>query len=227
MKLHFSSIFLILLLLNKFIKSKQESKSSKIEINSEYIKNNFEKLSEKSNLIDSFNKIYKSGQITLLDEFISLLNSHKIDFNSEFETFYQKKHKRLERVYNKLKYKDEINIKKLAPAFEWAETERVVIFHIKHSALLSSLSCPFVDDEKFVIRKNQQDIHYEAKCILDNNYLFFNLDLKLYKFVTEIKSKEVQRGETWYVLKKKRDEEWDGKLLEGSSKLPDNSLKMF
>ena len=218
---------LIFLLIINFTNSKHDSKNNKIIITSEYITKNFQTLSEKSNLIDSFNKIYKAGQISLLNEFISLLNEHKINFISEFETFYQKKHKKLERVYNKLKYKDEINIKKLAPAFEWAETERVVIFHIKHSAFLSSLSCPFVDDEKFVIRKNQQDIHYEAKCIMDNNYLFFNLDLKLYKYVTEIQSKEVQRGETWYVLKKKNNEEWDGRLLEGGSRLPDNSLKMF
>ena len=120
---------------------------------SEYITDNFSYLSEKSNLINSFYKIYKTGNLTLLEEFFILLNNHKINFNSEFETFFQKKHKGLERVYNKLKYKDEINIKRLSPAFEWAETERVVIFHIKHSSLLSSLSCPFVDDEKFVIRK--------------------------------------------------------------------------
>ncbi len=76
--------------------------------------------------------------------------------------------------------------------------------HIKHSALLSSLSCPFVDDEKRVIRKNQQDIHYEAKCILDNNYLFFNLDLKLYSLVSNIQNREVQRGETRYIINKKK-----------------------
>ena len=103
----------------------------------------------------------------------------------------------------------------------------MVIFHIKHSALLSSLSCPFVDDEKFVIRNNKQDIHYEAKCILDNNYLFFNLDLRLYKYVDKIEKKEAQRGETYYVIEKKDKEEWDGRLLEGGYKLPDNSLKMF
>ncbi len=89
------------------------------------------------------------------------------------------------------------------------------------------MSCPFVDDEKFVIRKNKQDIHYEAKCILDNNYLFFNLDLRLYSFVTEIQSKEVQRGETQYVINKKNNEEWDGRLIEAGNKLPENSLKMF
>ena len=225
MKKIFTSLFLFLLF--NLIKTKPDSKKEKIPITSEYIKNNFNKLSEKSNLIDSFQKIFKTGQISLLDEFISLLKENKINFNSEFETFYQKKHKTLERIYNKLKYKDEINIKRLSPAFEWAETERVVIFHIKHSALLSSLSCPFVDDEKFVIRSNQQDIHYEAKCILDNNYLFFNLDLKLYKFVTKIETKEVQRGETYYVINKKNSEEWDGRLLEGGNKLPDNSLKLF
>ena len=218
MKKIFTSLFLFLLF--NLIKTKPDSKKEKIPITSEYIKNNFNKLSEKSNLIDSFQKIFKTGQISLLDEFISLLKENKINFNSEFETFYQKKHKTLERIYNKLKYKDEINIKRLSPAFEWAETERVVIFHIKHSALLSSLSCPFVDDEKFVIRSNQQDIHYEAKCILDNNYLFFNLDLKLYKFVTKIETKEVQRGETYYVINKKNSEEWDGRLLEGGNKLP-------
>ena len=153
MKKIFTSLFLFLLF--NLIKTKPDSKKEKIPITSEYIKNNFNKLSEKSNLIDSFQKIFKTGQISLLDEFISLLKENKINFNSEFETFYQKKHKTLERIYNKLKYKDEINIKRLSPAFEWAETERVVIFHIKHSALLSSLSCPFVDDEKFVIRSNQ------------------------------------------------------------------------
>ena len=224
-KIFASSIFFILILIN-FTKSKPDSKYNK-DITSEYITDNFSYLSEKSNLINSFYKIYKTGNLTLLEEFFILLNNHKINFNSEFETFFQKKHKGLERVYNKLKYKDEINIKRLSPAFEWAETERVVIFHIKHSSLLSSLSCPFVDDEKFVIRKNKQDIHYEAKCILDNNYLFFNLDLRLYSFVTEIQSKEVQRGETQYVINKKNNEEWDGRLIEAGNKLPENSLKMF
>ena len=98
---------------------------------------------------------------------------------------------------------------------------------MKHSALLNSLSCPFVDDEKLVIRKNKQDIHYEAKCILDNSYLFFNLDLRLYKLVTNIQNKEVQRGETRYLIKKKTDEEWDGRLIEGGNRLPENSLKMY
>ena len=203
------------------------SKNDKIQITSDYIKNNFLELSKKSNLLSSFNKIFKSGQIILLKEFISLLDKNKINFISEYESFYQKKIKTLERIYNKLKYKDEANLKRLSPAFEWAETERVVIFHIKHSALLNSLSCPFVDDEKLVIRNNKQDIHYEAKCILDNNYLFFNLDLRLYKYVDKIEKKEAQRGETYYVIEKKDKEEWDGRLLEGGYKLPDNSLKMF
>ena len=225
MKKILASLILIILLFN-LIKSKPDTTKEKL-ITSEYIKDNFNQLSQKSNLIDSFQKIFKSGQTKLLEEFTSLLNEHKINFISEFETFYQKKHKTLERVYNKLKYKDEINIKRLSPAFEWAETERVVLLHIKHSALLSSLSCPFVDDEKLVIRSNKQDIHYEAKCILDNNYLFFNLDLKLYKYVTKIENTEVQRGETWYVINKKDSEEWDGRLLEGGNKLPDNSMKMF
>ena len=220
-KLLFSA-FIILLLFNLTF-----SKSDKIKITSDYIKTNFLELSKKPTLIQSFNKIFKSGQIPLLKEFISLLDKNKINFISEYETFYQKKIKTLERIYNKLKYKDETNIKRLSPAFEWAETERVVIFHIKHSALLSSLSCPFVDDEKFVIRNNKQDIHYEAKCILDNNYLFFNLDLRLYKYVDKIEKKEAQRGETYYVIEKKDKEEWDGRLLEGGYKLPDNSLKMF
>ena len=225
MKKILASLILIILLFN-LIKSKSDTTKEKL-ITSEYIKDNFNQLSQKSNLIDSFQKIFKSGQTKLLEEFTSLLDEHKINFISEFETFYQKKHKTLERVYNKLKYKDEINIKRLSPAFEWAETERVVLLHIKHSALLSSLSCPFVDDEKLVIRSNKQDIHYEAKCILDNNYLFFNLDLKLYKYVTKIENTEVQRGETWYVINKKDSEEWDGRLLEGGNKLPDNSMKMF
>ena len=225
MKKILASLILIILLFN-LIKSKPDTTKEKL-ITLEYIKDNFNQLSQKSNLIDSFQKIFKSGQTKLFEEFTSLLNEHKINFISEFETFYQKKHKTLERVYNKLKYKDEINIKRLSPAFEWAETERVVLLHIKHSALLSSLSCPFVDDEKLVIRSNKQDIHYEAKCILDNNYLFFNLDLKLYKYVTKIENTEVQRGETWYVINKKDSEEWDGRLLEGGNKLPDNSMKMF
>ena len=222
MKKFLFSAFIILLLFNLIV-----SKSDKIKITSDYIQTNFLELSKKPNLIQSFNKIFKSGQIPLLKEFISLLDKNKINFISKYETFYQKKIKTLERIYNKLKYKDETNIKRLSPAFEWAETERVVIFHIKHSALLSSLSCPFVDDEKFVIRNNKQDIHYEAKCIMENIYLFFNLDLRLYKYVDKIEKKEAQRGETYYVIEKKDKEEWDGRLLEGGYKLPDNSVKMF
>ena len=216
------TLLFFILLFNSIV-----SKNDKIQITSDYIKNNFLELSKKSNLLSSFNKIFKSGQIILLKEFISLLDKNKINFISEYESFYQKKIKTLERIYNKLKYKDETNLKRLSPAFEWAETERVVIFHIKHSALLNSLSCPFVDDEKLVIRNNKQDIHYEAKCILDNNYLFFNLDLRLYKYVTSIETKEVQRGETYYLINKKDNEEWDGRLLEGGYKLPDNSMKLF
>ena len=197
------------------------------QINKEYITENFSSLSKKGNLISSFNQIYSKGDISLLDFFISLLNSHKINYISELESFYQKKHKILEKTFNKLKYKDEINIKKISPAFEWAETERIVIFNIKHSTLLNSLSCPFVDDEKFVIRKNKQDIHYESKCILDNNYLFFNLDLKLYSFVNEIQSREVRRGETLYYITKKNNEEWNGRLIEAGNRLPENSIKMY
>ena len=225
MKNNFFYFFLILIIY--ITQSKQDSRNSKIEITYDYIKENFNTLSEKYNLINSFTKIYKTGKMDLLDNFLSLLKKHKINFNSEFETFYQKRHKTLERIYNKLKYKDETSIKRLSPAFEWAETERVVIFHIKHSSRLNSLSCPFVDDEKFVIRKNQQDIHYEAKCIMDNNYLFFNLDLKLYSFVTDIQRKEIQRGETYYVINKKNSAEWDGRLIEAGNKLPENSMKLF
>ena len=225
MKNNFFYFFLILIIY--ITQSKQDSRNSKIEITLDYIKENFNIMSEKYNLINSFTKIYKTGKMDLLDNFLSLLKKHKINFNSEFETFYQKRHKTLERIYNKLKYKDETSIKRLSPAFEWAETERVVIFHIKHSSRLNSLSCPFVDDEKFVIRKNQQDIHYEAKCIMDNNYLFFNLDLKLYSFVTDIQRKEVQRGETYYVINKKNSAEWDGRLIEAGNKLPENSMKLF
>ena len=225
MKNNFFYFFLILIIY--ITQSKQDSRNSKIEITLDYIKENFNTLSEKYNLINSFTRIYKTGKMDLLDNFLSLLKKHKINFNSEFETFYQKRHKTLERIYNKLKYKDETSIKRLSPAFEWAETERVVIFHIKHSSRLNSLSCPFVDDEKFVIRKNQQDIHYEAKCIMDNNYLFFNLDLKLYSFVTDIQRKEIQRGETYYVINKKNSAEWDGRLIEAGNKLPENSMKLF
>ena len=225
MKNNFFYFFLILIIY--ITQSKQDSRNSKIEITLDYIKENFNTLSEKYNLINSFTKIYKTGKMDLLDNFLSLLKKHKINFNSEFEAFYQKRHKTLERIYNKLKYKDETSIKRLSPAFEWAETERVVIFHIKHSSRLNSLSCPFVDDEKFVIRKNQQDIHYEAKCIMDNNYLFFNLDLKLYSFVTDIQRKEIQRGETYYVINKKNSAEWDGRLIEAGNKLPENSMKLF
>ena len=225
MKNNFLYFFLILIIY--ITQSKQDSRNSKIAITLDYIKENFNTLSEKYNLINSFTRIYKTGKMDLLDNFLSLLKKHKINFNSEFETFYQKRHKTLERIYNKLKYKDETSIKRLSPAFEWAETERVVIFHIKHSSRLNSLSCPFVDDEKFVIRKNQQDIHYEAKCIMDNNYLFFNLDLKLYSFVTDIQRKEVQRGETYYVINKKNSAEWDGRLIEAGNKLPENSMKLF
>ena len=225
MKNNFFYFFLILIIY--ITQSKQDSRNNKIEITSDYITENFKQLSEKNNLINSFTKIYKTGKMHLLDNFLSLLKQNKINFNSEFEKFYQKSHKTLERIYNKLKYKDETSIKRLSPAFEWAETERVVIFHIKHSSRLNSLSCPFVDDEKFVIRKNQQDIHYEAKCIMDNNYLFFNLDLKLYSYVIDIQRKEVQRGETYYVLNKKNNEEWDGRLIEAGNKLPENSMKLF
>ena len=225
MKNNFFYFFLILIIY--ITQSKQDSRNSKIEITYDYIKENFNTLSEKYNLINSFTRIYKTGKMDLLDNFLSLLKKHKINFNSEFEAFYQKRHKTLERIYNKLKYKDETSIKRLSPAFEWAETERVVIFHIKHSSRLNSLSCPFVDDEKFVIRKNQQDIHYEAKCIMDNNYLFFNLDLKLYSFVTDIQRKEIQRGETYYVINKKNSAEWDGRLIEAGNKLPENSMKLF
>ena len=215
--------FLIIYLINL---SFQENNEGEV-LDSNYIQQNFASLSKKSNLVSSFTKIFNAGNITLLEYFLSELKQNKIEFNSEFETFYQKKHKSFERVYNKLKYKDEINIKKIQPAFEWAENERFVILHVKHSALLNSLSCPFVDDEKLVIRKNKQDIHYEAKCILDNSYLFFNLDLRLYKLVSDIQNKEVQRGETQFLIKKKIDEEWDGRLIEGGNRLPENSLKMY
>ena len=216
------SFILLFIYLTKSLKLE-----NKLEKDREYIFKNFENLSKKSNLVQSFIKISNLGNIILLEEFISKLKENKIDFNSEFESFYQKNHKTLEKVFNRLKYKDDINIKKISPAFEWAENERYVILHIKHSALLSSLSCPFVDVEKLVVRKNKQDIHYEAKCILDNNYLFFSLDLKLYSLVSNIQNKEVQRGETRYLINKKHNEEWDGRLIEAGTRLPENSLKMY
>ena len=225
MKYTNSSFFLLIIyLLNLSLTVKNEIPS---KIDWDYISDNFENLSKKSNLIQSFTKISNSGNITLLEDFISKLKENKIDFNSEFETFYQKKHKTFEKVYNRLKYKDEINLKKISPAFEWAENERFVILHIKHSAFLSSLACPYVDDEKLLIRKNKQDIHYEAKCILDNNYLFFSLDLRLYSLVNNIQNKEVQRGETRFLINKKNNEEWDGRLIEAGNRLPENSLKMY
>ena len=224
MKKIFIFCFLIIYLINLTL---QENNEEETGLDSNFIQKNFASLSKKSNLVNSFTKIFNTGNITLLEYFLSELKQNKIDFNSEFETFYQKKHKSFERVYNKLKYKDEINIKRIAPAFEWAENERFVVLHVKHSAFLNSLSCPFVDDEKLVIRKNKQDIHYEAKCILDNSYLFFDLDLRLYALVTNIQNKEVQRGETRFLIKKKKDEEWDGRLIEGGNRLPENSLKMY
>ena len=108
----------------------EENKEEETGLDSNYIKQNFESLSKKANLVNSFTKIFNAGNITLLEYFLSELKQNKIDFNSEFETFYQKKHKSFERVYNKLKYKDEISIKRIEPAFEWAENERFVILHV-------------------------------------------------------------------------------------------------
>ena len=45
--------------------------------------------------------------------------------------------------------------------------------------------------------------------------------------MTEIQSKEVQRGETQNVINKKNNEEWDERLIKAGNKLPENSLKMF
>ena len=204
----------------------QES-SKNIIIDDQYIQNNFQSLSRKENLMDSIKKISKSGNYTLLTLFLDMLNSKNINFQKEYQNFIQKKHMQFEKIFNKLKYKDETSIKRISPAFEWAENERVVLMYIKHSSLLNSLSCPYVDGEKLVIRKNNQDIHYEAKCILDNNYMFFNLDLKLFGQVEKIEKQKAERGETRYVIKKKVNVEWDGKLTERGYKLPENSSKMF
>ena len=62
---------------------------------------------------------------------------------------------------------------------------------------------------------------------MDNSYLFFSLDLRLYSLVNNIQNKEVQRGETRYLINKKNNEEWDGRLIEAGNRLPENSLKMY
>ena len=62
---------------------------------------------------------------------------------------------------------------------------------------------------------------------MDNNYLFFSLDLRLYSLVNNIQNKEVQRGETRFLINKKNNEEWDGRLIEAGNRLPENSLKMY
>ena len=45
--------------------------------------------------------------------------------------------------------------------------------------------------------------------------------------MSNIQTKEVQRGETYYVINKKNSEEWDGRLIEAGNKLPENSMKLF
>ena len=57
MKKILASLILIILLFN-LIKSKPDTTKEKL-ITSEYIKDNFNQLSQKSNLIDSFQKIFK------------------------------------------------------------------------------------------------------------------------------------------------------------------------
>ena len=59
----------------------------------------------------------------------------------------------------------------------------IYLLYLKKSSkidkpFLSSLSCPYVDDEKLLIRKNKQDIHYVGKMyyknLFDKNFIEYS-----------------------------------------------------
>ena len=74
-------LFLFLLITYLLISTKSSTSQNPIEIDEDYINNNFENLSKKENLIQSFTKIANSGNFTLLDTFLSKLKENKIDFS--------------------------------------------------------------------------------------------------------------------------------------------------
>ena len=194
------------------------------KLDENYLIKNFNILSKKENLQESINNFLFFGNLTLLNLFLQKLSINKIKFLSNLENSIYLKTSKLSSLYNKLKYKDEIGIQNISPAFEWSEGTNIVILRIKYSSRLNSLACNEVDDEKFEILPNKKNIIYSSKCIYNNYQMNFKLELRLYKEVQKTLFKyNKERGCSIYYLKKIEQQNWD-RLLDIGYALPHNSF---
>ena len=92
--------------------------------------------------------------------------------------------------------------------------------------MLNSLACPEVDDEKMTIKKDKRTIHYEARCLMSDYQMKFDLTLKLFDRVTKVERQNKERGQTKFSIEKEQKEEWS-RLLKPGERLPENSSKMY
>ena len=212
-----------IMLLNPCCIFSQALQSSQSE---DLILKNYSLSSSSANLESAFTSLLKSGNFSSVEKFILKLKESKINFIEHFAEAKNKYLFNLNKVYDKLKYYDQKKIYRMSPAFEWSENRYDINLIIKHSAYLNSLACVHVDDEKMTIRKNQKNVHYEAKCILNNEYIHFELELKLYAEVREVLKPTVERGQTSFRIVKKVMDIWD-RLIEPGNKMPENSFRLF
>ena len=195
-------------------------------IDEKFIDHNFNLFSKEDNLLPSIVKLVNLGKLDILKYYLNKLSDHHIKFHDELEEAFNRKMTKLNSVFNKLKYKDEYGIQKVTPAFEWAENKYSVLINVKYSNMLNSLACPEVDDEKMTIKKDKRTIHYEARCLMSDYQMKFDLTLKLFDRVTKIERQNKERGQTKFSIEKEQKEEWS-RLLKPGERLPENSSKMY
>lgn len=195
-------------------------------IDKQFIDNNFSLFSKKDNLLPSIVKLVNLGKLDILKYYLNKLSDNHINFQDELEEAFNRKMTKLNSVFNKLKYKDEYGIQKVTPAFEWAENKYSVLINVKYSNMLNSLACPEVDDEKMIIKKDKRTIHYEARCLMSDYQMKFDLTLKLFDKVIKVERQNKERGQTKFSIEKEQKEEWS-RLLKPGERLPENSSKMY
>ena len=220
MKLNVYGLFILLIFFICLAKGKEQ------QVNEQFIDNNFDLISKKENILTSIIKLINLGQLDILKYYLKKLASNKINFKEELDEAINRKMTKLHSVFNKLKYKDEYGIQKVAPAFEWAENKYSVHLNIKYSNMLNSLACPEVDDEQLTIKKDKRTIHYEARCLMSDYQMKFDLKLTLFSKVTKIERQNKERGQTKFSLEKETKDDW-GRLLKPGERLPENSSKMY
>lgn len=221
-------LILLLLVIQMIIASDDGSPRIFIKLNQNakqvYIEQHYNEMV--SNLEEYLSIMINKGDLNTLQYFINELKKKKTSYKTELNKAMNQKIKKIETIYKKLKYKDTVGMQTASPSFEWAENKFNVMINIFYSAKLNSISCPEIDNPKFVIKKDKQKIHFEGKCILEEHQIHFVLDLTLYDNISKVESTKIERGVYKVVLQKDVQSEWD-RLLKGGERLPSNSFKMY